>query len=78
VNEENAKDACHQRQAGVLLHLTSLPGDRGGNLGADAYRFVDFLVAAGFRVWQMLPVNPVGVDGSPYQSNSAFAVIHVD
>jgi 4-alpha-glucanotransferase len=73
VNEENAKDACHQRQAGVLLHLTSLPGDRGGNLGADAYRFVDFLVAAGFRVWQMLPVNPVGVDGSPYQSNSAFA-----
>ncbi len=73
MNKDNLKEACIQRQAGVLLHLTSLPGDRGGSLGSDAYGFVDFLAAAGFHVWQMLPVNPVGADGSPYQSNSAFA-----
>ncbi|MBU0500130.1 MAG: 4-alpha-glucanotransferase [Gammaproteobacteria bacterium] len=62
------------RQAGVLLHLTSLPGlGRQGRLGADAFRFVDFLAASGFSVWQMLPINPVGLGGSPYQTSSAFA-----
>jgi len=62
------------RQAGLLLHLTSLPGAAdGGLLGPDAWRFADWLARAGFGLWQMLPVTPVGTSGSPYQSQSAFA-----
>lgn len=63
-----------QRAAGVLLHLTSLPGPHGiGDLGPDAFRFVDWLASAGQRVWQLLPTNPIGPGDSPYQSVSAFA-----
>lgn len=59
-----------QRRCGVLLHITSLPS---GNLGKDAYRFVDFLQQAGVTVWQMLPLGPTHNDGSPYQCLSAHA-----
>ena len=63
-----------QRSAGVLLHVTSLPGPHGiGDLGPDAFRFVDWLVSAGQRVWQVLPNTPIGPGWSPYQSASAFA-----
>jgi len=58
------------RAAGVLLHPASLPG---GDLGPSAYRFVDWLAAAGQKWWQILPLNPPGWGGSPYQSASAFA-----
>jgi 4-alpha-glucanotransferase len=62
------------RLAGVVLHFTSLPGPHGcGDLGAPARRFVDWLASAGQRLWQTLPVNPVGPGDSPYQSPSAFA-----
>jgi 4-alpha-glucanotransferase len=63
-----------QRRAGILLHPTSLPGGVGnGDLGADAYRFVDFLAQAGFSVWQMLPLGPTHRDGSPYHALSLHA-----
>jgi 4-alpha-glucanotransferase len=63
-----------RRRAGVLLHPTSLPGTPGaGDLGANAYRFVDFLVASGFTVWQTLPLTPTHADLSPYGSRSVFA-----
>jgi 4-alpha-glucanotransferase len=58
------------RSSGVQLHPTSLPG---GRLGDDAYRFVDWLAAAGQTWWQMLPLGPPGEGGSPYKSPSAFA-----
>jgi 4-alpha-glucanotransferase len=62
------------RSAGVLLHVTSLPGPHGiGDFGPDAYRFVDWLAAAGQRWWQWLPSTPIGPGDSPYQSVSAFA-----
>ena len=62
------------RRAGILLHLTSLPGGGvSGTLGPEAYRFVDFLVAAGQSVWQFLPVGPTHDDGSPYQCLSLHA-----
>jgi len=61
------------RAAGVLLHPTSLPGEAGvGTLGADARHFVDWLAAAGFRYWQILPLVPAGPGESPYSSTSAF------
>ena len=64
----------NQRSAGVLLHVTSLPGPHGvGDFGADARHFVDWLVAAGQRIWQVLPMGPIGPGDSPYQSVSAFA-----
>ncbi|MEQ1801693.1 MAG: 4-alpha-glucanotransferase [Gammaproteobacteria bacterium] len=63
-----------QRRAGVLLHPTSLPGPwESGVLGIDARRFVDWLGEGGFRLWQMLPLGPVGDSLSPYQMSSAFA-----
>jgi 4-alpha-glucanotransferase len=63
-----------QRSAGILLHLTSLPGPYGnGDLGPSAYHFVDWLVLAGQRIWQMLPLGPGGLANSPYMSLSAFA-----
>jgi 4-alpha-glucanotransferase len=62
------------RRGGILLHPTSLPGRFGiGDLGEQAYRFVDWLVAAGQTYWQMLPLNPTGFADSPYQALSAFA-----
>jgi 4-alpha-glucanotransferase len=63
-----------QRRAGVLLHPTSLPGPGySGVLGAEAFRFVDFLVEAGFSMWQTLPLGPVDRSGSPYQMKSVHA-----
>jgi len=62
------------RRSGVLLHPTSLPGRSGiGDLGDAAYRFVDFLAAAGQSYWQVLPLSPTGYGDSPYQTLSAFA-----
>ncbi len=63
-----------RRRVGVLLHPTSLPGGMGcGDLGADAYHFVDFLVDSGISVWQMLPLVPTHGDLSPYQGLSVHA-----
>ena len=62
------------RAAGVLLHPTSLPSRYGiGDLGDDAYRFIDFLVEAKQQLWQVLPLGPTGYGDSPYQCFSAFA-----
>ncbi len=65
------------RRAGVLLHITSLPSTdpaTSGDLGPEAYRFVDFLAAAGCTVWQVLPLVPTHEsDRSPYNALSAMA-----
>ncbi len=63
-----------RRRAGVLLHPTSLPGPHAcGNLGPDAYRFVDWMTRTGLSVWQTLPLGPTHDDGSPYQCLSVHA-----
>ena len=63
-----------RRRAGLLLHPTSLPGGYGnGDLGSDAYRFVEFLAACGFTVWQTLPLGPTHDDLSPYSAQSVHA-----
>lgn len=70
----NFKLDMNSRQAGILLHPTSLPSPYGiGDLGKGAYDFIDFLKASGQRVWQVLPLGPTGYGDSPYQSFSSFA-----
>jgi 4-alpha-glucanotransferase len=62
------------RCSGILLHPTSLPGAFGiGDLGQEAYGFVDFLGSAGQSYWQVLPLSPTGYGDSPYQGLSAVA-----
>jgi 4-alpha-glucanotransferase len=61
------------RASGILLHPTSLPGPGTGDLGEQAFRFVDWLVEAGQSLWQLLPLVAVNEGGSPYNALSAFA-----
>jgi len=62
------------RASGILLHPVSFPSPYGiGDLGKEAYHFIDFLKAAGQRLWQVLPLTHTGFGDSPYQSFSAFA-----
>lgn len=62
------------RASGVLLHPTCLPSPYGiGDLGKSAYEFVDFLAAAGQKLWQVLPLGPTGFGNSPYMCFSAIA-----
>ena len=62
------------RSSGILLHITSLPGQFGiGDLGPSAYHFADFLHNTHQTVWQILPVVPPGLGNSPYASPSTFA-----
>ncbi|MFZ3150682.1 MAG: 4-alpha-glucanotransferase [Anaerolineaceae bacterium] len=62
------------RTAGILLHPTSFPGPEGiGDLGPEAYRWIDFLKGSGCQMWQVLPLGPTGYGDSPYQCFSAFA-----
>ena len=68
------RDMSLSRCSGVLLHPTCLPGRFGiGDLGSNAVEFLDFLAAAGQRLWQVLPLGPTGYGDSPYQCLSAFA-----
>lgn len=63
-----------ERSSGILLHPTSLPGKYGiGTLGKESYDFVDFLISANQKLWQVYPLGPTGYGDSPYQCFSAFA-----
>lgn len=63
-----------ERSAGILLPIFSLPSKYGiGTMGAEAYKFIDFLEKAGQKYWQILPIGPTGYGDSPYQSFSTFA-----
>ena len=63
-----------RRSAGVLLHITSLPGVYGiGGFGKEAVDFAKKLKEAGMAYWQVLPFTNPGSGDSPYQSDSAFA-----
>ena len=62
------------RASGILLPVSSLPSKYGiGCFSAEAYEFVDQLVRAGQKYWQILPLGPTGYGDSPYQSFSTFA-----
>lgn len=63
-----------KRSSGVLMHISSLPGDYSiGTFGKHAKAFVDFLSDCGFSYWQVLPFSMVDECNSPYKSYSAFA-----
>lgn len=63
-----------ERKSGVLMHISSLPNNRGiGSMGKEAYEFVDFLAESKLALWQVLPLCPTSYGDSPYQSPSALA-----
>ena len=63
-----------KRSSGILIHPTSFPGRFGsGDLGPQAYAFIDFLAKSEIGLWEVLPLGPTGYGDSPYQSFSAFA-----
>lgn len=62
------------RKSGILLPISSIPAKYGvGTFSKQAYEFVDFLVEAGQKLWQILPLGPTSYGDSPYQSFSTFA-----
>lgn len=62
------------RSSGTLVHPSSFPSPYGmGDLGREAYSFIDFLEETGQTIWQVLPLGPTGYGNSPYASYSAFA-----
>ena len=62
------------RKSGILLPVSSLPSKHGiGTLGEEAYKFADFLAAAGQSAWQILPLGPTSYGDSPYSSFSSSA-----
>ena len=72
ISEKSTK--MSERRSGILLHITSLPGSEGiGTFGENAFQFIDFLAETGQKIWQILPLGPVGYGNSPYQCYSAFA-----
>lgn len=63
-----------ERSSGILLAVSSLPGNQGiGDFGKPAYTFIDLLASNGFKLWQILPLHPLGYGNSPYQPLSTFA-----
>lgn len=63
-----------KRRSGILLHPTSLPSRYGiGDLGNEAYGFIDFLADSYQTIWQILPIGPTGYGNSPYLCYSALA-----
>lgn len=67
-------DLFSQRTSGVLMHPTSLPGPyECGDIGPEAFKFIDFLAASKQSWWQMLPVNPIGPGFSPYSTPGSLA-----
>ena len=63
-----------ERSAGVLMHISSLPGKFGiGTFGKEAYKFADFVSKSGLKYWQLLPIGHTSYGDSPYQCFSAFA-----
>jgi len=74
VHQEEKVHWLDRRRAGVILHISSLPGTGAtGELDEHAYRFVDLLAEAKIGVWQTLPLGPTHFDGSPYSTHSVHA-----
>ena len=65
----------NKRKSGILMPISSLPSAHGiGDFGVKSYEFVDLIKEAGFSIWQILPLNPLGYGNSPYQPYSSKAM----
>ena len=74
VPKSKTPEKTNPRASGVLVHPTSFPSPYClGDLGENAYEFIDFLKSAKQKLWQILPLGPTGFGDSPYQSFSSFA-----
>ena len=74
MSQSNNGNPGSVRQAGVCMHITSLPGPFGiGEIGRHARAFVDHLRDMNLTVWQFLPTGPTAYGDSPYQPLSTFA-----
>lgn len=63
------------KRRGVLMHIASLHGEYGiGDFGPSAREFASYLAEAGYKIWQILPLNHCGYGNSPYNPVSAFAI----
>jgi 4-alpha-glucanotransferase len=63
------------RKSGILLAVSSLPSRHGiGDFGPEAYSFVKSMKRMGFKLWQVLPLNPLGYGNSPYKPYSSKAM----
>lgn len=63
-----------ERRAGILMPISSLPGNQGiGDFGRHTLRLIDAISKQNIRIWQILPLNPVGYGNSPYQPFSSYA-----
>lgn len=63
------------RKAGILIPIASLPSKYGvGDFGPTSYEFVDLIKDTNFKIWQILPLNPLGFGNSPYQAYSSKAM----
>lgn len=64
----------NEQLAGILMPVASLPSPYGiGDFGETAYEFVDRLARTGVKLWQILPLHPLGYGNSPYQPLSSYA-----
>lgn len=70
IKDNYPKPSLKTRRAGVICHISSIPG---GTLGKPARDFVDWLYESGLSVWQVLPLNPNGIGNCPYNSYATFA-----
>ena len=62
------------KKTGILFPISALPSQYGvGDFGKSAYQFVDKIAQAHIRIWQILPLNPLGYGNSPYQPLSSHA-----
>ncbi|MEY8715575.1 4-alpha-glucanotransferase [Francisella philomiragia] len=62
------------KKSGLLLAISSLPSQHGiGDLGKNAYEFINILKQKNINIWQVLPLTPLGYGNSPYQASSSFA-----
>ncbi len=62
--------------AGVLTPLFALRGEDDLGIGdvASLREFIDWIAQAGFKLVQLLPINEIGGDNSPYNAISAMAI----
>lgn len=62
------------RKSGILMPVSALPSSTGvGELGPAAWHWIQVMEENGVKIWQILPLNPLGFGNSPYQPYSSCA-----